>query len=141
MNIVKVPYCLRVSEEEEIYSTLIRASSLSQAPCAPQTLRMMAQFSVLSRLRDPGEKSNLHSKMRAYDGESLKDVDPKAKAIQEYRDDAGVDEGMDGLSTRFAFKILSKTFNYSTNEVAINPVHLMYVSRQEILHLQHEREE
>ncbi len=102
---------------------------------------MMAQFSVLSRLRDPGEKSNQHSKMRAYDGESLKDVDPKAKAIQEYRDDAGVDEGMDGLSTRFAFKVLSKTFNYSTNEVAINPVHLMYVLRQEILHLQHEREE
>ena len=29
VNIVKVPYCLRVSEEEEIYSKLIRASSLS----------------------------------------------------------------------------------------------------------------
>ncbi len=47
---------------------------------------MMAQFSVLSRLKDPGENSNLYSKMRAYDGESLKDVDPKAKAIQEYRE-------------------------------------------------------
>ena len=79
--------------------------------------------------------------MRAYDGENLKDVDPKAKAIQEYRDDAGVDEGMDGLSTRFAFKVLSKTFNYGTSEVAADPVHLMYVLRQEVLHLQHKREE
>ncbi|MFO6484590.1 hypothetical protein ACLBR5_16145 [Escherichia coli] len=38
---------------------------------------------------------------------SLKDTDPKAKSYQEYRDYAGVDEGMNGLSTRFAFKILS----------------------------------
>ena len=141
VNIVKVPYCLRVSEEEEIYEKLIRDSSLHNAPCAPQTLRMMAQFSVLSRIKDPGENSNIHSKMRAYDGESLKDVDPKAKAIQEYRDDAGVDEGMNGMSTRFAFKILSKTFNYGTNEVSANPVHLMYILRQEVMNLQHARQE
>ena len=141
VNTIKVPYCLRVSEEEQIYRKLIRNSALVHAPCAPQTLRMMAQFSVLTRLKDPGENSNLHSKMRAYDGESLKDVDPKAKAIQEYRDDAGVDEGMTGMSTRFAFKALSKTFNFSTNEVAANPVHLMYVLRQEVLHLQHPRQD
>ena len=42
--------------------------------------------------------------MRVYNGESLKDTDPKAKSYQEYRDYAGVDEGMTGLSTRFALK-------------------------------------
>ena len=68
---------------------------------------MLAQFSVLSRLKEP-ENSNIYSKMRVYDGENLKDTDPKAKSIQEYRDAAGVDEGMNGLSTRFAFKILSR---------------------------------
>jgi serine protein kinase len=141
VNIVKVPYCLRVSEEEKIYRKLIRESALHNASCAPVTLRMMAQFSVLTRLKDPGEHSTVYSKMRAYDGENLKDVDPKAKSIQEYRDAAGVDEGMSGLSTRFAFKALSKTFNYSTVEVAANPVHLMYVLRQEVLHLQHPREQ
>jgi serine protein kinase len=140
VNIVKVPYCLRVTEEEQIYRKLLQHSALAEAPCAPQTLRMLAQVSVLTRLKDPGEHSNLFSKMRAYDGEQLKNVDPKAKSIQEYRDDAGVDEGMQGLSTRFAFKVLSKTFNYATTEVAANPVHLMYVLRQEILHLQHRRE-
>jgi serine protein kinase len=129
--IVKVPYCLQTSEEVRIYEKLIRNSALSQAPCAPSTLDMMAQFSVLSRLKEP-ENSSIFSKMRVYDGESLKDTDPKAKSYQEYRDYAGPDEGMTGVSTRFAYKILSTVFNYDQTEVAANPVHLMYVLEQRI---------
>jgi serine protein kinase len=129
--IVKVPYCLRVSDEVKIYDKLLTNSSLSEAPCAPGTLKMMAQFAVLSRLKEP-DNSNIESKMRVYDGENLKDVDPKAKSYQEYRDYAGVDEGMTGLSTRFAFKILSKVFNYDHSEIAANPVHLLYVLEQQI---------
>lgn len=129
--IVKVPYCLRVSEEIKIYEKLLTNSSLSDSACAPGTLNMMAQFAILSRLKEP-ENSNIESKMRIYDGETLKDVDPKAKSYQEYRDFAGVDEGMTGLSTRFAFKILSRVFNYDHTEVAANPVHLLYVLEQQI---------
>ncbi len=129
--IVKVPYCLRVSEEIKIYDKLLQHSSLSEAPCAPDTLKLLAQFSVLSRLKVP-ENSNLFSKMRVYDGENLKDTDPKAKSLQEYKDSAGVDEGMVGLSTRFAFKILSKVFNFDPTEIAANPVHLLYVLEQQI---------
>ncbi|MEM9622677.1 MAG: PrkA family serine protein kinase, partial [Pseudomonadota bacterium] len=129
--IVKVPYCLRLTDEMKIYNKLVNESSLQNAPCAPDTLKMLAQFIVLSRLREP-ENSNVFSKMRVYDGQNLKDTDPKAKTIQEYRDLAGVDEGMDGLSTRFAFKILSKVFNFDPTEVAANPVHLMYVLEQQI---------
>ncbi|WP_374354871.1 PrkA family serine protein kinase [Chitinimonas sp.] len=129
--IVKVPYCLRVSEEVKIYDKLLRNSSLAQAPCAPGTLKMMSQFSILSRLKDP-ENSSVYSKMQVYDGENLKDTDPKAKSIQEYRDFAGVDEGMSGLSTRWAFKILSKVFNFDHTEVAANPVHLLYVLEQQV---------
>ncbi|MCP5175383.1 MAG: PrkA family serine protein kinase [Moraxellaceae bacterium] len=129
--IVKVPYCLRFSEEIEIYQKLIDNSSLSQAPCAPDTLKMLAQFTVLSRLKDP-ENSSIYSKMRIYDGENLKDTDPRAKSHQEYKDAAGVDEGMTGLSTRFAFKILSKVFNYDHAEVAANPVHLLHVLETQI---------
>ena len=128
---VKVPYCLQVSEEVQIYEKLLNNSSLEGAPCAPDTLRMLAQFAVLSRLKEP-ENSSVYSKMRIYDGENLKDVDPKAKAIQEYIDAAGVDEGMDGLSTRFAFKILSKVFNFDPSELAANPVHLLYVLEKQI---------
>lgn len=129
--IVKVPYCLRISEEEKIYEKLLRESSLKEAPCAPDTLEMMAQFAVLTRLIEP-ENSSVSSKMRVYDGENLKDIDPKAKSIQEYKDAAGQDEGMTGLSTRFAFKILSKVFNYDHSEVAANPVHLLYILEQQV---------
>ena len=129
--IVKIPYSLRISDEMRIYDKLVSESSLRNAPCAPDTLKMLAQFSVLSRLDVP-ENSNVFSKMGVYDGQNLKDTDPKAKTMQEYRDLAGVDEGMNGLSTRFAFKILSKVFNFDPTEVAANPVHLMYVLEQQI---------
>jgi serine protein kinase len=131
INIVKVPYCLRYTEEKKIYQKLLDNSSLNQAPCAPGTLEMLAQFSVLTRLKEP-QNSNIFSKLRVYDGEGIKDTDPKAKSYQEYRDFAGVDEGMSGISTRFAFKILSKVFNFDRTEVAANPVHLLYVLERQI---------
>jgi len=124
--VIKVPYCLRVDEEQQIYQKMIRSSGLDSAPCAPQTLEMLAQFSVLTRLREH-ENSTLYSKMRVYNGENIRETDPKAKSIQEYRDVAGVDEGMDGISTRFAYKILSQTFNFTPEEIAADPVHLMFV--------------
>ena len=131
ISVIKVPYCLRVSDEKKIYEKLLAGSELKDAAIAPGTLEMLARFSVLSRLK-PHENSSLYSKMRVYDGESLKDTDPHAKTIQEYRDAAGVTEGMDGASTRFAYKILSETFNFDTNEVAADPVHLLYVIEQAI---------
>ena len=129
--IVKVPYCLRSSEEIKIYQKLLTHSELNKAPCSPNTLELLAQFTILSRLKEP-ENSSLYSKMRVYDGETLKDTDPKAKSYQEYRDYAGVDEGMSGLSTRFAFKILSRVFNFDQSEVAANPVHLFYVIEKQV---------
>ncbi len=131
ISVIKVPYSLRVLEERMIYEKLLQNSELASAPCALGTLDILARFCVLSRLK-PHENSNLYSKVRVYDGESLKDTDPRAKSAQEYRDAAGVDEGMDGISTRFAFKVLSNTFNFDTQEVAADPVHLMYVLEQAI---------
>ncbi len=130
--VIKVPYCLRTTEERLIYEKLIRTSELSDSPCAPGTLEMLARFSVLSRLRQH-ENSNVFSKMRVYDGESLREVDPRARSLQEYKDAAGIDEGMDGVSTRFAFKVLAATYNHDTIEISADPVHLMYVLEQSIL--------
>ena len=129
--VIKVPYCLRVIEEQKIYEKLIRGSELADASCAPSTLEMLARFSVLSRLREH-ENSGIFSKMRVYDGESIREVDPRARSLQEYKDAAGVNEGMDGISTRFAFKVLAATYNHDTIEVAADPVHLMYVLEQHI---------
>src|SRR6478736_2732570 len=129
--VIKVPYCLRVTEEQKIYDKLVRGSELAESPCAPATLEMLARFSVLTRLRRH-ENSTLFAKMRVYDGESLKETDPRARSLQEYKDAAGVEEGMDGASTRFAFKVLAATFNHDTTEIAADPVHLMYVLEQAI---------
>lgn len=139
ITLIKVPYCLRVSDEMGIYKKLIENSRLSSAPRAPFTLEMLAQFCVLSRLKETSH-STLYSKMRVYDGENIKDTDPKAKPLQEYRDEAGVAEGMSGLSTRFAFKALSKAYNFDPEELGANPIHLMYVLENEIVKEQFPKE-
>ena len=129
--VIQVPYCLRYGEETEIYRKLLRQSELATAPCAPGTLDMMAKFSVLSRLKEH-ENSSCYSKLLVYNGDSVAETDPGAKTVQEYRDAAGYDEGMDGMSTRFAYKALSAAFNFDTEEIAADPVHLMYVLEQAI---------
>jgi serine protein kinase len=129
--VVTVPYCLRVTEETQIYRKLLGSSNLGAAHCAPETLEMLAKFCVMTRLKEH-ENSNLTSKMRVYDGEKLKDTDPKARTLQEYKDQGGIDEGMTGISTRFAYKAMSETFNFDVSEIAADPVHLMYVLEQSI---------
>ncbi len=129
--LVKVPYCLRVDEEIRIYEKMLKSSTLAQAPCAPQTLRTLAEFTVLSRLTVP-ENSSVYSKMRAYNGENLKDLDPRAKSVKEYRDDAGPGEGFSGLSTRWAFKTISAAFNRDPSEIAADPVNLLVVLEERL---------
>src|SRR3979490_19216 len=89
--VITVPYCLRVSDEVQIYRKLLKESQLDNAPCTPETLEMLARFCVLTRLKEH-ENSNLYSKMRVYDGEKLRDTDPKAKTLQEYKDAGGAAE-------------------------------------------------
>ena len=137
--VVKVPYCLRVDEEAKIYAKLLETSDLSTARCAPEVLEILARFCILSRLKEH-QNSPIYSKLRVYNGESLKDTDPRAKSLQEYREAAGASEGMAGVSTRFAFKVLSETFNYDSEEIAADPVHLMYVLEQYIKREQYPRE-
>jgi|SRR5579859_853545 len=127
--IVNVPYCLRVSEEQKIYEKMLRGSSLKNEACAPETLKALAEFMVLTRLREP-ENSTIYAKMKVYDGQNVKDTMPMAKPYEEYREAGGIDEGMTGLSTRFGFKILSATYNLRPEEIQANPIDLMYVLEQ-----------
>jgi serine protein kinase len=110
---------------------MLKGSSLSKAPIAPGTLKMLAQWSVLTRLKKP-ENSTVYAKMRVYNGENVKDTMPNAKPIEEYRDAAGIDEGMSGSSTRFAFKILSATYDLRPEERQANPIDLMFVIEEAI---------
>jgi serine protein kinase len=53
---------------------------------------------------------------------------------------AGVEEGMSGMSTRFAFKIISKCLDLRPDERQANPVDLMFVL-EEAIRLEHLPEE
>ncbi len=129
--LIKVPYCLRIDEEVRIYDKMLKSSTLAESPCAPQTLRTLAEFSVLSRLMVP-ENSSVYSKMRSYNGENLKDLDPRSKSVKEYRDEAGAAEGFSGLSTRWAFKTISAAFNRDPSEIAADPVNLLVVLEERL---------
>lgn len=120
VNMIRVPYCLRKTEEVSIYRKLLENSSLDTAPCAPRTLENLAEFCVLSRLVVP-ENSDIHAKMKVYDGENLKNKVKSVKSVAEYAKNAGPLEGFSGISTRFAFKILSKTFNSVPGEISADP--------------------
>jgi serine protein kinase len=124
--IVEVPYCLQIDEEQEIYKKLLSSSTLENAPTAPYTLEILSQFSVLTRLEAP-ENSNIVTKMRVYNGENVKEKDSNAKSFQEYKDLASADEGFSGISTRLAYKILAEVYNFDHDEIAADPVHLLYV--------------
>lgn len=130
--IVEVPYCLQVSEEKKIYQKLLSNSTLENAPTAPYTLDLLAQFSVLSRLEEP-KNSNTVTKMRVYNGENVKEKDSTAKSYQEYKDAATADEGFSGISTRLAYKVLAEVYNFDHEEIAADPVHLLYVLEKTVL--------
>lgn len=132
--LIDVPYCLRYDEETKIYDKLLKESSLSEAPCAPKTLEILAQFSVMSRLM-PSKHSARLIKMKIYNGENLRHTHPNSKNVPEYKQEAhdgNIDEGFFGISTRFAFKILAQTFNYDTEEVGANPLHLLLILNDRI---------
>src|ERR1700738_4129084 len=63
--VIKVPYCLRVTEEQKIYEKLVSSSELAAASCAPATFEMLARFTVLTRLKRH-ENSTIFAKMRVY---------------------------------------------------------------------------
>ena len=129
--IVDVPYCLRVSEEVKIYKKLLNNSDLIAAPCAPGTLEMLAEFSVLSRLDVP-ENSEIVLKMQVYDGEDVKSKSTKAKAYHEYKDAASASEGFIGVSTRLAYKVISEVYNFDQAEIAADPVHMIDVLQKTV---------
>lgn len=132
ITIIKVPYCVRTTEEVKIYKKLIETSQLKDAVIAPGTLEMLAQYSIFTRLFEPAN-SHIFTKMEIYDGKNMKNKDPHSKSIEEYRELAGIDEGMTGSSTRFAYKILSKVYQHDPDETAANPVHLMLVLEKQIV--------
>ncbi|HWS85522.1 MAG TPA: hypothetical protein VN282_00900 [Pyrinomonadaceae bacterium] len=104
--LVKVPYNLRVSQEERIYDKLLKQSEiLRNVHIAPNTLRVAAMFAVMTRLEEP-KRANVDvvKKMKLYDGEDVEGY--KSKDVRELKEEA-VREGMDGISPRYIINRLS----------------------------------
>ena len=104
--LVKVPYNLRVSQEERIYYKLLNQSEvLRNVHIAPNTLRVAAMFAVMTRLEEP-KRANVDvvKKMKLYDGEDVEGY--KSKDVRELKEEAAR-EGMDGISPRYIINRLS----------------------------------
>ncbi|MDQ3804891.1 MAG: PrkA family serine protein kinase [Acidobacteriota bacterium] len=104
--LVRVPYNLRVSQEERIYDKLLKQSDvLRNVHVAPNTLKVAAMFAVMTRLEEP-KRANVDTvkKMKLYDGEDVEGY--KSKDVRELKEEA-VREGMDGISPRYIINRLS----------------------------------
>src|SRR2546421_5900176 len=118
--LVRVPYNLRVSQEERIYDKLLKQSeALRNVHIAPNTLRVAAMFAVLTRLEDPKRANvDLVKKMKLYDGEDVEGY--KSKDVRELKEET-VREGMDGISPRYIINRLSSAL-VRDGITCINPI-------------------
>ncbi|HEY0322693.1 MAG TPA: PrkA family serine protein kinase [Pyrinomonadaceae bacterium] len=118
--LVRVPYNLRVSQEERIYDKLLNQSqALRAVHIAPNTLRVAAMFAVMTRLEEPKRQNvDIAKKMRLYDGEDVEGY--KSKDVRELKDEA-VREGMDGISPRYIINRLSSAL-VRDGITCINPI-------------------
>src|SRR5205085_1083602 len=81
--LVRVPYNLRVSQEERIYDKLLNQSNiLRNIHIAPNTLKVAAMFAVMTRLEEPKRANvDIVKKMKLYDGEDVEGY--KSKDVRE----------------------------------------------------------
>lgn len=118
--LVKVPYNLRVSQEERIYDKLLHQSeALRNVHLAPHTLKVAAMFAVMTRLEEPKRQNvDLVKKMKLYDGEDVEGY--KSKDVRELKEET-VREGMDGISPRYIINRLSSAL-VRDGVTCINPI-------------------
>ncbi|WP_248924991.1 PrkA family serine protein kinase [Paenibacillus hamazuiensis] len=105
MIVMRIPYNLKVSQEERIYGKLIEASDIRGVHLAPKALWTAAVFSILSRLAEPKKMGiDLVKKMYAYDGVSTDGL--KSGDVDELRKEYP-DEGMSGVDPRYVINRIS----------------------------------
>ena len=118
--LVRVPYNLRVSQEERIYDKLLHQSeALRNVHLAPNTLRVAAMFAVMTRLEEPKRQNvDIVKKMKLYDGEDVEGY--KSKDVRELKEET-IREGMDGISPRYIINRLSSAL-VRDGVTCINPI-------------------
>ena len=135
MYVVKVPWNLRVDDEIKIYQKMIDESEFRDVHIAPHTLKVAAEFSVLSRLTKSTKVTNLVQKMKLYNGEvtdEFKKNEIDVKALLEEGKKNG--EGMSGISPRFIINAMNVALGMKEAKKCINPIDLIRCLRNNFDH-------
>jgi len=132
---VLVPWNLRVDDEIKIYEKMINESDFRHIHIAPGTLRVAAEFAVLSRLIKSTKVSNKITKMKLYNGEiptEFKKTDIDIKKLREEGRDQG--EGMFGISPRFVINALNLALGAKEDKMCVNPIDMIRALRDNFDH-------
>ncbi len=117
-HVVDIGYTLRMSEEKKIYEKLMKKHGLEDKPIAPKTLDLLAEFAVVTRLKDGKDGAlaqyDRHVRAKVHNGETP-DGEGVPK-IDTLRQKASSNEGLEGFSIRDAERVLKACFNARANE-------------------------
>jgi len=130
-----VPWNLRVDDEIKIYEKMIKESDFRGIHIAPNTLKLAAQFAVLSRLTESTKVSSPIEKMRLYNGEiteEFKKTEIDVKALRQEGRTRG--EGMTGISPRFIINALNVALGAKEDKSCINPIDVIRSLRNNFDH-------
>jgi len=130
-----VPWNLRVDDEVKIYEKMIRESDFRDVHIAPHTLKVAAQFAVLSRLVDSAKVTNKIEKMKLYNGEittEFKKSDIDVKAVRQEGKDKS--EGMSGISPRFIINALNVALGSKEEKKCVNAIDIIRYLRDNFNH-------
>jgi len=132
---VFVPWNLKVDDEIKIYEKMIRESDFRDIHIAPYTLKVAAQFAVLTRLTESSKVSNKIEKMKLYNGEiseGFKKTDIDIKELRQEGKDKG--EGLTGISPRFIINALNVALGAKEDKKCVNPIDIIRALRDNFAH-------
>lgn len=120
IEVVDVPYTLRLSEELKIYEKLLKLGRHADKKMAPGTDLMLGQFAIATRVKDGvGSALKIYDPFmrgRVLNGEVPDGPTNKVPKLHELRAKASPEEGLSGFTIRDAGRVLSRTFNARATE-------------------------
>ncbi len=132
---ITVPWNLRVNDEIKIYEKMIRESDFRDIHIAPHTLRIAAQFAVLTRLTPSTKINSLVEKMKIYNGDIVEEMKKQEIDVKALREEGRLKgEGMTGISPRFIINALNVALGMKEDKKCVNPIDILRALRSNFDH-------
>lgn len=129
MIMIRIPYNLKLTQEEKIYHKLLRQTNYAGVHIAPHALNLAAAFAILTRLTDPTQAGlTIIKKLKLYDGEDVEGF--RQKDLKDIRK-AAPREGMDGISPRFIINRIAVSL-IKPDTTCINPIDVLRAIKEGI---------